>query len=551
MEAARGRGPGGKGQEMKRSALVQVVTAWLGLLLTTGAPAATVTVQVLATTDLHGMIRHGAAAEDAGGWLRLATVIRRERDAFGSSRTLVVDCGDSLQGSYEALTSRGGVATALLKATPVDVWVPGNHDFDFGTPRLVRFLSGFGDRALAGNLTLPDPAAPGGRRRLPAWRLFSRNGASVAVIGVTASYLNQWLTGERTSGYTVEKAVATLERILPEVHQAGPDAILLAAHQGWDPEDARGVNEIADIAQRFPEIDLILGGHTHQTVPGRRIGPRTWYVQPGSGADWVGQVRLTVDTASHRVVDITSKLLPAGPEVIPDAAANAAVRDDLDEAARFGREPAGVLATALDAGGMPGETCAMSELLCQALAEAVTADVALHGKLTPAGLPAGPVTAADLFTLIPYENDVVTVEVTAAELAEIVLEQQSQRTGSYYSGLWGLHGRIDPGGKTVRFTDAAGRPVPPDRRLRLVLNSHAAAGSGGRFPRLRGLVHSPGAGMAMTGLDTREALRRFLLAHSPYTPRAETWLTSRPAPAAPASSPPGSWHGVESRPVAP
>lgn len=501
----------------------------------TTTPASTCReVQILATTDLHGTLRDGSV-RGRGGWLRLATLLDERRRLAGPERTLVVDCGDTIQGSFEALVSAGEAPAAMVKATGVDVWVPGNHDFDFGVRRLQWAGQVLADQATCGNLELPPPVPGLPGTRFPAWRLFQRNGVRVAVIGATASYLSQWLWGRDLDGYAVERAVPMLERILPEVRRAHPDVIVLAIHQGWTPNDTRGINEVPAVARRFPEISLVLGGHTHQLYPGRKIGPRTWYVQAGFAGDWLAAVTVTADPETHTVVDIRSELLPVTGDLAPEPRALAAVRPWLDAADRQAAETVGTLAAPCPPDGIPGENCAVSELFCRALAAATGADVVLHGKLVECGLPEGIITAGRLFDMIPYENSIAVAEIRAGDLAVILKEQAAWRGTTSCNGLWGMEAAVDKEGNLVELRAADGVPVPPDRKLRLACNSYTAAGGGGRYPELRRLLHADAARLTDTGIGSRAAVRAWLEQNRGIAVRPRAWThRTTGAPASPA-----------------
>jgi 5'-nucleotidase len=489
-----------------RRRLRTVLALALALLpLLAGRPgAAQVELCILGTTDIHASLTQGEEA-DRGGWLRLATLIAAQRAAAGPERTLLIDCGDTAQGTLAGSLSRGDVAMTLLDTLAYDVWVPGNHDFDFGVARLREFCRRQEARLLCGNVVLG--REPGARLRPPAWRLIERGGARVAVIGATASYLSQWLWGTGMEDYEVEPAMEMLQRVLPDVHRAQPDLIVLAIHQGWIPKDPRGVNELPAIVARFPEIDLILGGHTHMPQPGTRLGARTWYVQAGRHGSHLARVQVTLDTSRQRAVQIRSELLEAGPEVKPDPLAQAAVQPWLDQADRFARRGVGRLGAAVAATGTPGRTCAISELICQALAAAARAEVVFHGMLSRAGLPAGTVREGHLFAVVPFENSIGVANLTPAEIVLILEEQWAQRESSAYNGLWGLQATIDGEGRVRDLRDRDGRPLAPGRRLRVAFNSYVVAGGGGRFPVLREVLRRPEAGLQDLGISTRDALR--------------------------------------------
>ncbi len=113
-----------------------------------------------------------------------------------------------------------------------------------------------------------------------AYRIYEKSGVKIAVIGLNASYLPNCFWGRRMQRFKVEKGSAVVERILPELIRLQPDMIILALYHGWRDRDERNVNEIRTIAALFPQIDLILGGHTHRAIADMKVG-RAWYGQAG------------------------------------------------------------------------------------------------------------------------------------------------------------------------------------------------------------------------------------------------------------------------------
>jgi 2',3'-cyclic-nucleotide 2'-phosphodiesterase (5'-nucleotidase family) len=482
-------------------------------------------VQILGTTDIHGHYEHGDKNDDSGGWLRLAAEIRKRRDSFGADRTLVIDCGDTVQGTLPALVSRGAASMELLAAIGYDVWVPGNHEFDFGIARLAELLDLGGERTLCGNLTV---TVGNTVRQPPAWRLFNRGKARIAVIGATATYLEEWLWGNAMTGYRVGKAEELLEKILPTVHAEKPDMIVLAIHQGWMIDDPRGINEVARIVRRFPEIDLVLGGHTHRDIAGTRAGLRSWYVQAGAGASHLAVVKARVDVANHAVQDIRSELVPAEAFPAADRAAREAIHDWLRQTRAVAVKRIGTVAVPVPVTGTPGESCATSELICRALAAATAAEVVFHGRLSGAELPAGPISEARLFGLIPYENNIGCAFLSGAELKQVIREQYRSRDSSSYNGLYGLKATVGKDGTVTSLCRSDGQPVPDDLRLKTAFNSYVIAGGGGRFPELKGLLRQPEARLTDTGINSRDALRDYFRQNPNLTCPPVRWLTRQP-----------------------
>jgi 2',3'-cyclic-nucleotide 2'-phosphodiesterase (5'-nucleotidase family) len=480
---------------------------------------------ILQTADVHAAIGT-AVLPDEGDARRLATTIRRLRRAHGPERTLVLDCGDTCQGSFAARMSGGRIGIAVLEDLAPDVWVPGNHDLDFGPAVLLDWIQSRRLPVLCGNLVILRDER---RHEFPAWRYFERGGSRIAVIGATASYMRAWLWDETARQMRVETAAAVLERVLPDVLRGQPDLVVLATHQGWLESDPRAVNEVHDIALRYPEIDLILGAHTHRLLPGLKIGPATWYVQPGALATHVAAVHVRLDPQTHTIAELTSELVPA--DAVPDAESSPELAKLLAVAEGAAEPVVCRLPRAISVGGTPGISCAVSELICRALSAATGAAVVLHGTLGRAGLPAGDIGERDLFALVPYENTIMLAELTPAELEAVVAEQIANRTSYVYSGVWGAEMAIqaqDPEPQArVRLTRLQDGRDPLPERLLVAMNSHTAAGGGGRFPRLFEILQAAAAHRRDTRINSRDAVRTYLRQHAAEAVEARRWITGK------------------------
>ncbi len=479
--------------------------------------------RILQTTDLHGHFE-GVGEEDAG-WLRLATLINKKGAEAGERNTLLIDCGDTIQGSFTSAHSQGMIAVAMLQHLRYDVWAPGNHELDFGVEQMARLTDRAGAMVVNGNLRL---IRAGYERQFPAFRVFDRGGLRVAVIGANSGYLDNWHWGEHVTGWQVESAVSMLERELQRLSMIpGLDLIVLAIHQGWQPNDPRGVNEVVEIARRFPEIDLILGGHTHREFPGRRIGPRTWYVQAGAHGRHLGVVDVDFDARSRTVRNSTSYLLEVEPTTPRCARAEAALAAWLEPARQAAAETVGLLAAPVTARGRLGRSSRTSELLSRAIAAASQAEVVIHGRLSGADLEAGPVSRADVFRLVPYENKIGILNLTRSELVKIIDEQMAMRRSYAAGGVYGLFVDLDENERVSGLFDRDGAPLPSDDRLyRTAFNSYTLAGGGGRFPVLRQLAErAEHEGWSeSTGIWTRDAVVDYLRANPELIVEPVRWL---------------------------
>lgn len=187
--------------------------------------AGTVKLTVIQTTDIHAQ----TDGRRTPGIARLASVIKAERTAAGGrDHVLLIDCGDLFQGSYQATLDHGGSLVHYLNLLSYDAFIPGNHDFDFGTSELVKHLNGIQAAVLALNLNLKG-TPPG---RILKWKMFEKNTLKIAVAGMTSPYLFSWLSGIQTAGLELTDYQEALAEIIPEIMEAKPDIVILAMHSG-------------------------------------------------------------------------------------------------------------------------------------------------------------------------------------------------------------------------------------------------------------------------------------------------------------------------------
>ena len=440
---------------------------------------------ILATTDIHAHIWAEFATQ--GSWLKIMTKVREVRKKHGADRVLLLDCGDTCQGTIVSAMDRGRLSMRMLKESGVDLWVPGNHELDYGVKQFRQYMKVAGDIVICGNLQIDD-------KFLPSYKIIKKGGLRVAVIGMTSSFLGNWYCGLRKAGVTWEAAVAGLRRVLPKVLRQNPDMMVLAMHQGLKYRDSKGVNEVAKIAELFPEIDLIIGGHTHRNYSGEMVGKRTWYVQAGAYAEKLAMIEVKVKGRGDQGVKIVSQLFDVK-NLTEDKVLKKALAADYKKVVKFSKQVICCFDHDLDISNRPGEGCEVSSLVARALCAGSGAKIALHGRHGSFKIKKGAMTEVELLKIMPYENFVVTAELTVAQLRLVVAEQKQWRGSYRYNAILGC----DDWEK-----------LRSSQRIKMVCNAYIAAGAGGNFPVVREILRTPQAKMKVHNLRTRDLVRNFL-----------------------------------------
>jgi sulfur-oxidizing protein SoxB len=249
-----------------------------------------------------------------GGFAHLATLIKRLRASRPNA--LLVDGGDSWQGSATALWTKGQDMIDASKLLGVDV-MTGHWEFTYGAQRVKDVVEkDFAGKVdfVAQNVKTSDFGDP----VFPPYVIRSLGGVAVAIVGQAFPYTPianpRYFVPEWTFGIQDDN----LQKVVDEARGKGAQVVVLLSHNGMDVD--------LKLASRVTGIDAILGGHTHDGVPQPTIvtnkSGRTLVTNAGSNGKFVGV--LDLDVKGGKLADYRYRLLPVFSNLLPaDAQMNA------------------------------------------------------------------------------------------------------------------------------------------------------------------------------------------------------------------------------------
>jgi raw score 13.65 len=249
--------------------------ASLLLALSTMGFAKEVNVKILGTSDVHGRVVPWSYASDtedkSGSYAQLSTLINQRRKE--NKNVILVEVGDSIQDNsidLFALTleeAKNHPIPKVLNYMKYDVFVPGNHEFNFGMPVLNEILNDIKAKKLAANLYHKD-----GKRYLQPTTIIQKDGVKIGIIGLTTPMSAKF--EEDTGNLKDYKYVSIIEETKKQVKNLKAkkvDAIVAVAHMGIENENNIPETGLRDLANAVPEIDAIVAGHMHQDVKSETI----------------------------------------------------------------------------------------------------------------------------------------------------------------------------------------------------------------------------------------------------------------------------------------
>jgi 2',3'-cyclic-nucleotide 2'-phosphodiesterase (5'-nucleotidase family) len=469
---------------------------------------------IFQTSDTHGYLNN-VEDECSGDWLRLGNILKKEIDkAGGHDNCLLIDCGDTFQGTIEASEEKGKFIVSIMNNLEYDIFVPGNHDFDFGFNNFLDRINGLNADVIAANLILEPTHLPKLTHKILPWKLYIKNNIKIAVIGMTSPYLKYWLWGKEHEKYNVFSISKTLQKIMPGILETNPDIIILAFHHGlYNSKRFPGKdNFLKSIIKKYPQINIVFGGHTHQIYPGESLYNSSVYVQPGAHAEYFSKLEVEVDKTGKTLPLIKTELIP----ILPTDSPNKQLADIASETIRKSnlkrREIVGKTNTVIDDKGIPGINNRMSELFANAVLRLVKADAVMATVIKAGYELNGVITYGDIFNICPYEDTIAILSLNYVELRKI-LEEQDAHKDKYRKNL-GLYIVDSKSNKNRLLPSLDSHNLLPffneKDRINVAFSSYDVAGAGSRYPVLRKIAQRANAQAFDTQILLRDAVLKYI-----------------------------------------
>lgn len=269
----------------------------VGMILT---PADAAEVTLIHMGDVHGhlmprpSVRGETTAKTEGGLARMYTKIEEIR-AQRAGKSLLLNTGDTLQGSAEALFTRGQAMVDVLNHFRIDAYAPGNWDWVYGTDRTLELFAG-GDakapwHALAANVYYDSEpyAAQAGQRLLPPYLIREIDGVKVGILGFTADRGPQVVDRGVTKGIKFTKGDAELKEFAKILREQEQVALIVVISE-------LGLSNNIRLAEQVGGVDVILSSDMHEiTREPVVVGSKTVVAEVGQDGQVIGELNVTID----------------------------------------------------------------------------------------------------------------------------------------------------------------------------------------------------------------------------------------------------------------
>ncbi|MGC5290966.1 bifunctional metallophosphatase/5'-nucleotidase [Micromonospora sp. DT231] len=415
---------------------------------------------LLGTSDTHGNVYNWDYYRDAEyddskhndiGVAKLATLINQIRRERRGKATLVLDAGDTIQGTplatyyakQEPITATGEKhpMARAMNVIDYDAVTLGNHEFNYGLPLLDLWIRQLGFPALAAN-------AVNAKTGKPAFQPYVIKKVSlgfaaptlrVGILGLTNPGVAIWDKGNVEGRLRFDDMVATAAKWVPIMRARGADLVLISAHGGDSGTSSYGPelpneNPVALIAQQVPGIDAILFGHAHNEVVERfvtneRTGAQVLLSEPSKWGQRLTRMDFTLARERGRWTITTKAATMLNTNtVVEDPKVLAAVRAQHQKTIAYVNQVVAQSTVELSAAESRYKDTPIldfinhvqTEVVGAALAGTTYADLPVLSIAAPfsrtAVFPAGDVKIRDVAGLYVYDNTLEAVVLSGAEV---------------------------------------------------------------------------------------------------------------------------------------
>lgn len=347
-----------------------------------------------------------------------------------SNYVSVVSCGDYLQGDVIGAISKGKAIVQIMNKVGYDVVAIGNHEFDYGVPRLKSLVKSMNAKVVAGNFVKKSTGKPVFR----SYTIKTYGKRKVAFVGVTtpesftkstpAYFQNSKgefiydFYGDSTGKLLAER----VQKVVNTARKNGADYVVALTHMGTE-----GVTTQWDVQHLIKNtygIDVVLDGHSHSTVPSMKVknknGKKITVSSTGTKFSNIGQLVIRKNGS------ITTELIPIDEEHQYEDAETKAYIDQVK--AKYDKRLNQVIGktevdlTTLGANGeraIRNAETNMGDFCTDAVRSVMDADVAIiNGGGIRADIAAGDITYKDLVSVFPWNNELCVIEATGQQIKD-------------------------------------------------------------------------------------------------------------------------------------
>jgi 2',3'-cyclic-nucleotide 2'-phosphodiesterase (5'-nucleotidase family) len=341
--------------------------------------------------------------------------------AANPDSTVIVSAGDMFQGTAVSSMTRGSVVVRAMNAIGFDAMTIGNHEFDWGISGITRFNDGNLANDEADFPLLGANIEDSLTSQLASWSepytVIERGELRIGIIGLIGEDEKSDILASIVADYEFTSQMTAIRTYAPILRTTEDcDIVIVSSH-----DDTSNINaQIADLTGDY-QVDAVVNGHTHRYYAGEQSGIRDVplpYVQSGNNGNHIGKISLQIDPETKTVIDVSAENISTYSNCTVESTA---INDIVNEYATE-------IAIASEVLGTAGETIEKDATViwaAETIRQRADTQVGIvnYGGIRGSAFPIyqnSTVTFANIFKIMPFENTVITMSLTGAQLIELM-----------------------------------------------------------------------------------------------------------------------------------
>ncbi len=371
-------------------------------------------IDILTVNDFHGALSENGKNP---GMAKLAAFLREEV-AKNPTGTIIISAGDMFQGTPESNMLYGKPVVEAMNELTFAAMAIGNHEFDWGIQVLKERIAQSNFPYLAANIV--DKTTGQVASFVKPYTVVEKSGIKIAIIGLATPETAYKTNPKYSKNYIFTDPAKTVNQLIPELKQQGADIIIVLSHLGseMDMLSQQVTGEAADLAQQVDGINAIISGHSHRKVSGAVNSIPI--VQAAYNGRAVGKLSFTFTKSDRKVVSAEGEVIELSANtLVADKAVQEIVDKVQQEVAPVKDKVIGYATHRLEHEKFTHSV--LGQWVTDTMRHKANADIAFeNGGGLRASIPAGTITLGNLYQVVPFDNTLVTVELTGKQVLAVL-----------------------------------------------------------------------------------------------------------------------------------
>lgn len=449
---------------------------------------------IIYTSNLRGQIKPFAGTveerqyEQVGGLAFIKGYIKKMSGPFNykPEDVLLLDTGDAIFGTAEATLTMGEMPLRLMNKAGYDAMAIGNLEFEFGFESLKSFIQSNYVPMLACNYR--DVSSPNGNTFKPGI-IVEKSGIKIGIIGLGQSDISRNTRQDNIVNLEVADTQTSVQSTAAYLKEKGAEIIVLLSHDST-------ITSNTNLGKMFPDVDIVIGDliGPGSTMFGEK--PLICQTAPGRGAG-IGIIKIVYQAGKWQVEQGLHRILPIDSSTIePD-------RELVQEISKFESKVDNLLDEVVTTSSGQFNYSYMEEssigsLIADSMRETSGADVALtNSGGIKSVITEGDVTLRNLYDILPFENNLITIELPGYELENLIEQSLADSNSGFLqsSGINCIYSTLNPTGCRIIQIDIGDKTIDFSATYTVAINDFMYANTydwpelaAGKNPQIKGMI---------------------------------------------------------------